>query len=39
MRSGDSKVDWEGVYDFMLEQSRERFGKDFLKKVEFSAEN
>lgn len=35
----DSEVDWEEVYAFMLEQSRERFGKDFLKKVEFSAEN
>lgn len=35
----DSEVDWEEVYAFMLEQSRKRFGKDFLKKVDFSAEN
>lgn len=34
----DSKVDWEEVYAFMLEQSGERFGKDFLKKFEFPAE-
>lgn len=37
--SQDSKVDWEEVYAFMLEQSEKRFGKDFLKKFEFSNEN
>lgn len=34
----DLKVDWEEVYAFMLEQSEKRFGKDFLKKFEFSNE-